>query len=492
MVAVLGCSSFMITIKSNLVIAVDLDGTLIKTDLLVESLCKFLIQRPQSLFILFYWFFMGGKAHLKSKLAEAVEIDPAVLPYNKGLLAWLVEQKKTGIKLVLATASDQRYAQKIANHLGIFQSVFGSKDGINLKSINKRDLLVSVYGEKSFCYVGDSKADLPIWASSKEIYVVGRCAAIEKGLHKLGLKSVVFSSEKPPIFMSFAKSLRPHQWLKNLLIFVPLFLTQEYLNPVAITQAIFAFLLFSFMASSAYVLNDLIDVESDRHHPSKKNRPFAAGDLNLMVGLISFPILLLLSFGLAQIFLPVYFVATLFLYFLITIGYSFWFKKIVLVDVLVLAGLYTIRIVAGATATGLPISLWLLSFSTFFFLSLALMKRFSELQISKSDDSNKKLRGRGYLSVDFEVISTMGIASGYVSVLILGLYFQDVKLVNLYSHSSILWFTCPILLFWISRMWLLTHRGEMFHDPVYFAAKDKCSWYVIAFICAIFFIAKVY
>ena len=482
----------MKTMSANTPIVVDLDGTLIRTDLLVESLCKYLIQHPLSFFKLVYWLLVEGKSGLKSKLSQMVEIDIAMLPYNEELVAWLKEQKSAGRQLVLATASHQTYAQKVANHLTIFEAVFGTTNDVNLKSKNKCELLVSKYGYKQFAYVGDIYADLPIWASCSDAYIIEGKPFLQKKLNSLGIKPIVFSLGCPSQFKSFIKSLRLHQWLKNLLIFLPLFAAQSYLIPLSVLQAVCAFFIFGITASSAYLLNDLVDVENDRHHPSKKLRPFAAGNLNLLVGWVASPVLLILAFSAAYLLMPNEFIAVLFLYLIATLAYSFKLKKIVLVDVLVLAALYTIRIIAGAAATGLPLSLWLLSFSMFFFLSLALMKRFSELQISKDANSEKKLRGRGYLPIDFEAISSMGIASGYVSVLVLGLYFQDEKIVHMYKNASILWFTCPIFLFWVSRMWLLTHRGEMDHDPVYFAAKDKCSWFVIFLICAVFFAAKTF
>lgn len=476
--------------NSKLPIVVDLDGTIIKTDLLIESLSQYLTANPLSVFKIFFWIIFLGKSSLKSKLAQIIDIDVKLLPYNRSLIIWLEEKKKSGSHLILATASHNKYAQQISEYLNIFDDAFGTTKDINLKSQNKRDFLIDKYGYKKFSYVGDSVADLPIWLSCKDAYVVDGSPKLLNSLSELGIHSELFSSGKPHAFKSFIKALRLHQWLKNLLVFIPLFATQSYLNLDAVFHASIAFILFGITASSAYLLNDLVDVGNDRHHPSKRNRPFASGDLSLLMGWFSFPALLAISFITAYFLLPYEFVAILFIYLAITLAYSFSLKRIVLVDVLVLAILYTVRIIAGAAATDLPISLWLLSFSIFFFLSLALMKRFSELQISKEEGGEKKLLGRGYLPIDFEVISSMGVASGYISVLILGLYFQDPKVSYQYQNSAVLWIACPILLYWVSRMWLLTHRGEMDHDPVYFAAKDKCSWVVIFLITIIFLFAS--
>ena len=300
----------------------------------------------------------------------------------------------------------------------------------------------------------------------------------------------VFTAEKPGWVSALLKEMRIYQWVKNCLIFVPLLAAHQLTNLLGWAQALIAFLAFCFCASAVYLLNDLVDISNDRLHPRKRFRPFAAGHLSLLTGWMLWPGLLLLSFILAISFLPSAFTYVLSVYFLITLAYSFVLKRYAILDVLLLAGLYTIRILAGAVAVSVPVSFWLLTFSMFLFLSLAFVKRFSELRTAQEQGYAGKLAGRGYAPDDLEVVSMMGVAAGYLSILVLAFYIQDSYTAVLYRTPQIIWLACPLLLYWISRTWVITHRGNMTDDPIIFAIKDRTSWIVAACFALIFILAS--
>ncbi|MBU3548034.1 UbiA family prenyltransferase [Polynucleobacter sp. P1-05-14] len=475
--------------QSTLPLVVDLDGTLIKTDLLFESANQFITRHPFRLATLLGWF-IQGKSHLKAELAKNYSFDASSLPCNLNLVAWLSEQRRQGRKIILATASHKLLAEAVANHLGLFDEVLATEGEINLKANQKRDLLVSKYGDRGFDYIGNDDADFPVWRAANAAYVVSSSPAFINRVRAFSNLTQTFPSERPSIIGVLVKALRPHQWLKNILIFVPLLAAQYFGNLVSDIQALIAFGIFSLTASSVYALNDLVDVADDRHHHRKRYRPFAAGNLSLVTGWLLWPLLLVMSFGLTWLLLPPAFIAVLAVYLTLTLAYSLRLKQTAIIDVLTLAGLYTLRIIAGAAAISVPLSFWLLTFSMFIFLSLAFIKRFSELKSARHANLDGPLRGRGYEYQDIELVSTMGISSGYLAVLVLALYIQDGRTSELYHTPQFIWLACPILLFWISRAWLITHRGQMHDDPIVFAIKDKSSWILGLTLLGLFSLAK--
>jgi 4-hydroxybenzoate polyprenyltransferase len=464
-------------ISTNNPLVVDLDGTLIKTDLLFEAASGFITRYPHRILSLISWF-SRGKATLKSQLANCYTFDPALLPYNEELIDWLREQKNTGREIILATASHRKLADEVAEHLNLFNEVLATEGNVNLKAGHKRDLLVNRYGEHGYDYIGDCRADLSVWKSAQRAYVVGSSTLLVDQARDECNVIKVFDDNKRSLFSSVIRSLRPHQWVKNVLLFIPLFTAHAYTDSVSNVNALLAFVIFCLTASSVYILNDIIDIDSDRDHARKKNRPFASGDLSLLHGWIAWPLLALASFSLAAFTLPPHFLIALSIYCLLTIAYSFHLKKKLLLDVLTLAGLYTLRIIAGAAAISVVLSFWLLSFSMFFFLSLAFIKRLSELKDARDSDKTGRLPGRGYVTADFEVIMSLGIGSGYLSVLVLALYIHDMHTAELYRSPTVLWLMCPLFLYWILRAWFIASRGDMHDDPVVFAIKDKISWIV--------------
>ena len=456
------------------VLVVDVDGTLLRTDLLHESVFALLRVNALYIFLLPIWL-LKGKAHLKQMIADRVEMSAELLPYREDFLAWLRTERKAGRELLLATASNVRFARAIADYLGLFSGVLGSTATENLKGERKLEHIRARLGDRSFAYAGNSAADLPIWEASAAAVLVDVPAAVRSRAEQVSRVVRVFESPTKHL-KALIRAMRPHQWLKNMLIFVPLVLAHRIGQIFYIEQAVLAFFAFSMCASSVYILNDLLDIAADRQHPSKRFRPFAAGDLPIGTGLVAMAGLLVISLLLALL-LPPFFLAILMLYYVCTLAYSIVLKEALLIDALMLASLYTLRLIAGAAAIQVRPSFWLLAFSMFLFLSLAFIKRYSEL-MALAAQGKGSLTGRAYHTVDMENLAQSGIASGYLAVLVMALYINSNAVIQQYARPEALWVLCPIMLYWISRMWMLTRRGEMHDDPVVFAIRDFRTYWL--------------
>jgi 4-hydroxybenzoate polyprenyltransferase/phosphoserine phosphatase len=464
-------------------LVVDLDGTLIYSDLLVESALLAVKEQPGIAFRMFAWL-KQGKATLKRQLAERAHIDVANLPWNAPFLAWLKEQHQSGRRLILATASDAHYAQQVHTHIGLFESVMASKDGHNLSSENKRAALVARFGERGFDYAGNGTADLAVWSSAHEAIVVNAPAGLEEKI------SIPVAKTFPPLggqLRAWMNALRLHQWLKNVLLFLPLMAAHQF-NLATWGQAIIGYLCFGICASSVYLLNDLVDLTSDRHHPRKRLRAFAAGKLPPLHGIVVAPLLLLTGIGMAAA-LSLPFAAVLLIYYALTLAYSFGLKRVAMLDVLMLAALYTIRIVAGAALTRIQPSFWLLSFALFFFLCLAFLKRYIEL-IDLLARQGSKAKGRGYRAEDASMVAAQGSAAGYIAVLVLAFYINSPDVWSLYSEPRWLWGICVSLLYWLNRSWWLAHRGKLHDDPVIYAITDRASRVVLLIVAGLLALAS--
>lgn len=455
-------------------LCVDLDGSLIFSDLLFESAFALLKQNALYLFLFPVWL-MGGRANLKFQIAQRAPIDVSLLPYNQELLDYLSEEKAQGRQLVLATASNLAYAEQISSHLGIFDDVLCSDAHINMSGATKRAHLVDRWGEKGFDYVGNAAVDLPIWQVSRHAIVVNPDSGVEAKARQEAAVSRVFPAA-PKGLMLYLTAMRVHQWVKNILIFVPLIVSHQLFDVQLATQSVLAFFVFGLCASSVYLLNDMLDLPADRQHETKSQRPLASGTLPIQQGLLMIPALLLASVAIA-IFLPLEFQLALALYYAVTLAYSLVLKQVLLVDLLVLAGLYTMRIIAGAAAIALVPSFWLLAFSMFFFYSLALVKRCAEL-ISAIEAGKAKVSGRSYKQEDLEGLAQTGIVSGFLAILVFALYINSSETAALYTHPEALWLLCPLMLYWINRVWLLTRRDKMHDDPVVFAIYDRRSHWI--------------
>jgi len=452
-------------------LCVDLDGTLIRSDLLLESVLLLIKRNPLYLFQLPLWL-LRGKAVLKAEVAARVELNPAALPYNREFIDWLKSEQLAGRTLWLCTAANERLAQAVAEHLGLFEGVIASDTTTNLAGESKAARLVERFGERGFDYCGNERRDIAIWQHSNGAIVVQGSAALERNAARSAPVLRAFPSRANTL-KAVVRAVRPHQWAKNVLILVPLFAAHVAGDPRALTAALLAVVAFCFCASSVYVLNDLLDLQADRAHARKSKRPFASGDLSILAGVAIAPILLTAGVVIAA-FLPGKFQVVFSIYYVLTLAYSFALKGQVLLDVLSLAGLYTLRIIAGAAAVAVPLSFWLLLFSVFLFLSLALVKRFAELDAMRRQQ-RLRAEGRGYHVEDLPLLQSLGTASGYLSVLVLALYINSPAIEALYRRPKVVWMLCVLMLYWVSRVWMKTQRGTMHDDPVVFALKDPVS-----------------
>jgi 4-hydroxybenzoate polyprenyltransferase len=467
------------------VLCVDLDGTLVKSDTLHDSALALARHRPAALFKLPIWL-LQGKAALKRQLAATIQLDVAHLPYNRDLLHYLEQQHTAGRSIYLATAADADTAHRVAAHLGLFAGVLASDGHLNLAGKNKLQAFRSEFGD-NFSYIGNALPDLSLLESCKEPMVANPTPALRTALRKARVTPVRTFDERVSPFKAWLKAIRLHQWAKNILIFLPLLLAHAW-APGLVVGAALAFLGFGLCASATYIVNDLLDLEADRQHPRKRRRPFASGDLSAISGVTvaifflaaSLVLALMIprvvsalspSFSLIQ---PHRFLLWLGTYLVTTLAYSLRLKRAVLVDVIVLSGLYTIRIIAGSAATGVAISTWLAGFSIFFFLSLAFVKRFAELE-NLRERGGVSAGGRGYHVADIEQLRSFGSASGYASVVVLTLYISNLDAAQLYRHTNRLWLLVPVLLLWISNLWLKASRGELDEDPVVYAITDRRS-----------------
>lgn len=469
------------------VIAVDLDGSLVLTDTLHEATICLLRDAPIRMLMLPFWL-LKGKAALKAKLMQHVQIDVTTLPYNSQVIDWLVKERTAGRKIVLCTASDVRIASAVSNHLGLFDDVIAS-DGITNKACkNKRAALDDAFGKNSWDYAGNSRADLAVWSGARQAIVVNAKDSIVQEAARVSSVVKIFPAQSITT-SHLRKMLRVHQWLKNLLLFVPLLAAHQIDNIQSLLTLLVAFVAFSLCASAVYIANDLIDLESDRKHPRKCNRPFASAAIPIKAGVAFVPLLTIAGLTLGWVVGSDFFV-WLVVYFLVTCAYSLWLKRLVLIDCLTLAALYTLRIIAGAAAVAVSLSFWLLAFSVFIFLSLAFVKRYAELQV-QAGAGNSHVHGRGYAVTDAPLVKTLGITAGYAAVLVLALYLHGETVATLYQQPELIWATVPFMLFWVSWVWMKAHRGQMHDDPIVFAIKDRASLAVAALIAVSFVLATI-
>ncbi len=452
-------------------LCVDLDGTLVKSDTLVDSLLALIHDHP-ALALKLPGRVLRGKAAFKAFVTESVTLDITHLPYNRALLQFLIEEHARGRELYLATGADVRLARRIADHLGIFAGVFGSDGVTNLTGNKKLDSLRSRLSSAAFDYIGNDTPDIPLLTDATEPIVANPSLRLRMNLKTRGIHPTHSFVEQQPLFKSLSKAVRLHQWAKNLLVFVPL-LCSHALTAGKLLTALAAFFCFSLTASSAYIVNDLLDIEADRRHPQKRQRPFAAGDLSAFAGL-SIAAAFLCAGLVGAALLPGRFLGWLLIYLATTLAYSLYLKRFALVDVLVLSGLYILRLLAGSSVTQTPISHWLAGFSMFLFLSLAIVKRFAELENLRAGNASPE-NGRGYLVTDLDQLRSFGTASAYAAAVIFAIYITGPDVVKLYQHPRMLWLSVPLIILWLNRVWLLASRGHLDEDPVAFALTDRMS-----------------
>ena len=455
-------------------LCVDLDGTLVRTDLAWECILSLLKNQPLALFLIPVWL-LRGIARTKRKLAERVKLDVTALPYRAECVSFVTEQREQGRRIGLVTAADDSLAEKVAEHLGLFDFVYGTHGGENLKGEAKAALLRKKFGEGGYEYIGDSQADLPVWKDSRGAYVVGDARLVRK-VKGVAHVEGVFESQ-PASLQTWLSALRVHHWVKNALLFLPMLLAHRFTFGV-LRDTTFGFLLFGLCASSIYIVNDLLDLHSDRAHPWKSKRPFATGDVSIPGGLLVSGLLAASTIALG-FWLNVQFGLVLILYILTTLLYSIYLKRVALLDIFVLSSFYVIRIWAGALVARVPLSDWFLAFSLFFFLSLATAKRYSELMHAGAlvDSGNS---GRSYIDTDRALLMPLGIGSSFAAVIILALYEHSQELLVLYPRPEPLLLICPILLYWMSSIWLKAGRGELDDDPLTLSIRDPMTFGVAA------------
>lgn len=459
--------------QKNLPIGVDLDGTLVKTNTIIESTLLLIKTNPLTLLWLPAWL-MRGKAYFKNEVVRRTSLPVADLPYNPALLQYLREQREAGHELYLATAAPTKIAHAVAQHLSIFSGVFAT-DAKNLAGPAKAAALVERFGTKGYIYAGNSLVDIPVWQQAAAGIVVNGGPRVERAAASV-TKVLLVVPPTPVTWRTLIRLLRCHQWVKNVLVWVPV-IAAHALGLTTWWIALWAFVAFCLTSSSVYVLNDLLDMTHDRRHPTKRRRPLAAGEVPIPVAVALFFLLLIMGVGLGWAVAPS-FLGWLLVYVALTTLYSFYLKRLVVIDVVVLGLLYTLRIFAGAAAVAVVVSTWLFVFSLFLFMSLALLKRFTEL-LRSPNKAGASLAGRGYQGSDMAPIGGLGMASGYISVLVLGLYISSSEVTLLYREPYILWGLMPLLLYWMSRLWVLAYRGSVPDDPVVFAMQDQVSYIIL-------------
>lgn len=470
----------------ELPLLVDLDGTLVSTDTLWEVVLVYLRKNPLRIFLLLYWL-LSGKASFKHRISSSAKLDVSTLPYRRELLDMLREQSKLGRRILLATGANHAIAKPVADYVGVFDGIICSDELINAVGDAKASAIERKLGTQLFLYAGNSPTDLPIWNRSAGAIVVNAPASCLTRLRRAEKRIVLVYPRTRPGWRVYIKAIRVHQWLKNLLVFVPLGLSHQIRSWPLLADTALGFLAFSMVASAGYVLNDLLDLEADRKHPSKRKRPFASGAIPIYVGFCIIGALIL-GAALISAVLPADGSLMLAGYLIATVLYSAYLKTKLAVDVVTLALFYTVRILYGGLITGTNISIWTLAFSMFIFLSLAQIKRVIELPVESPHDQ-ARLPRRGYFPSDRPQIAAQASASGYLAILVMALYINSPQVQTLYHHPQILWATCPLLIYWHNRMLILANRGYLDADPLIFAIEDRASQLVAISMAAVVWLA---
>ncbi len=475
--------------SKQIALFVDLDGTLITGDTLHQSVILLIKRYPLKIFSLFCWI-TKGRAFLKYKVAQLIIPEPSLLQYKKDVIGYINKEKNNGRDVYLLSAANKKIAESVAGYLGIFKKVYGSTAKINLLGKEKLKRIRNIVGNNQFEYMGDSKNDIPIWSATSSGAAIDPNRGLKKRIRKFDNIKMINTMKKKAIFKSIIKEIRIHQWAKNLLLFLPIIMAHQFTETKIVISVFWAFISFSFCASAMYVLNDLLDIETDIAHPSKQHRPLASGEMSIKLGVFLIIGLIIISFSIVVSTLSTSFLIILIIYIMLTTAYSFILKQIMLIDVIVLGGLYTLRIGAGSVASGVGVSSWLLVFSMFFFLSLAFMKRYADLILMRENNKGK-IAGRDYHLEDLDLVQKSGITSGFVAMLVLALYINSAHVIGLYKSPILIWFTVPVLLYWLMRMWMVTNRGKMTEDPIIFALRDKITYISMFIIVVIMLLAAI-
>ncbi len=460
--------------ESTPYLCVDLDGTLVQTDTLVESILAYLRIRPWRIVQLIGWLFLG-KARFKQELGRAVSLQADSLPYSRQLLEYIGNEAKKGRKILLVTAADSSIAMPVAKHLGFFDQVICSEGGHNISGKNKLDAIRKALPDQEFSYAGNSRQDLAVWKGAASAVIVSAPAAVRKAVERSGIAIERVFPRRGFSLKTLLKAMRVYQWTKNALVLVPIVLGHHLRDWAALTRGVRGFLAFSLCASAIYLVNDLLDLSTDRRHAHKRNRPLAAGLLSIPAAVLTIVVLLVAAGFLnpspdAALLLGLYVASTL--------AYSLYLKRLLMIDVIMLASFYTLRLLYGGAATGITVSIWTFAFSMFMFLSLALIKRISELR-SRTSEEGLTASGRGYHLTDVDQLTSLCAASGLVSALVVILYVRSPEVVSLYARPQLLLGIFPLLAYWQSRLLILANRGAIHQDPILFSLSDRASLAVV-------------
>lgn len=442
---------------------VELDNVLVSTNITLESFVRFARTGLVPLLYLLGWL-IRGRAFAKLMVARSVRVDPATLPYQQSVVDFIRQARSQGREIILISAAHQRDVERVARHLGLFDRVAGSLHRRGLASDNRLERICRE-GREQWDYVGGRRTDKRVFAAAAHAISV---AAAPRGLKV----DRIADAARSPV-RGLLRALRAHQWAKNLLVLVPLGTSGLWRSAIPVTHAVLAAVIFSATASGVYLINDLLDIEADRSHPKKRFRPLASGDLSIPLALYTASFLISSAIALSYTALGERFCIVLCVYVVLTTAYSLRLKSVMALDVLTLASLYTARIFAGAVAIKVPVSSWLLIFSIFIFLSLAYLKRYTELAFSS--DKRSRIKGRGYFGDDVEVVMMTGISTAMVSVLVLAMFISGSRTTYVAGTPSLLWILCLILIYWLNRIWLMARRGEVSGDPIAFAMTDRKS-----------------
>ena len=465
-------------------LCVDLDGTLVRTDTLLESLVALVRHRPWAALALPWWL-LRGRAHFKARVASAIDVDPAALPYNADLVEFLRTERAGGREVVLATASHVKPARRIADHLGLFVAVHATEGDVNCKGAAKADALARDYGEGGFTYAGNSLADLAVWKRARAAILVNVPHGVREALGSVPVEREFASRESRAA--ELWRLLRPHQWAKNVLLAVPLLTAHRYGDSHAVVATLIAIFAMCMTASAIYVVNDLLDLEADRRHPTKRRRPLAAGTLPLEWAVVAVPVLAAAA-AIASIPLPSAFAMGLASYAAAAIVYSLWIKHVAWLDAVWLACLYTLRIYLGALAIAVPVSGWLFAFSFFAFASLALLKRFTELE--SLADRPGVLHARAYHFEDRKFVEVVGWICALLAGGVLVYYFRSATVQTLYRDPHLLWGVAPLLLYLLIEVWWAARTGRMHEDPVWYAMRRPTTYVVLAAVLVLMLLAR--
>ncbi len=468
---------------------VDLDGTLVATDTLWEGYLALVREQPMQA-VAAVPLVLHGRPAFKRRVAELQPIDPASLPYRPEIRRLIEDAKADGRPVWLTTGTDFANARAVADHLGCFDGVIATNDpdhpDINTIGANKLDLIRQRLGDGPFDYAGDGVVDRKLWKESRHAYTVGAKHGTGAALREASVPTTAVVPDAKPRWKTLLKAMRPQQWGKNLLLLLPMFTGMAMLDGdkwLAVIPAIAAFCL---AGSAVYLANDLIDLPADRAHPRKKNRALASGELPIPWGVAAAPVCLLgsllIAAGLSIALGSSAFLMVLLTYLVVAFSYALVIKGVAMLDVICLASLYVLRIIAGGVAEDLFPTAWLLAFGSFLFLSLAFAKRYAELamQADRGDHGTTLVAGRGYRVDDTPLVRTMGVASGYLAVLVLAFYinadFAASQAQTNYAHPERLWLITPLLLYWVSRLWFRAHRRTLRGDPLLFAMTDPTTY----------------